>query len=880
MPDISQLTGEVRGLPDQALQQELQQPTGMIPSYLVLAEAQRRQTMRQQAQQQQAQGQSSTVLQDVVRNMMASQPPPGIAPAGMTPPKQGQGPSPTPPAPGQAPIPTPPQGMRRGGRYAEGDLVDEDGSDDDEGAAAPLPSAMQPRLLAPDPITQARVTGRYAPRNLMPTRADINGWIEKYSAKHGVDPDMARAMMARESSGDQSAVSPKGATGLFQLMPGTAEEMHVDPRIPEQNVEGGIKYYRKLLDQFGDPQLALAGYNAGPGAVTHYGGIPPFPETQKYVPAIMARYQQLKAARQQAGPQASADSAAAATALAKPTPGQPPADAAPPPPNAASQVANAPYSGQGSDDPLAALGIDQTALQNVGIGALPIIHPPGQAGPPESGATFAVNNRQPGRIHSNISDLKDQETALQKQLDNLQDPFRPDNMQNVRQNILTAYGLPPNYLESLGNDARKATIRQFQEEAAMRYHNPSPWEFLSNIAAGMGASKSLNVAGAFGEGVGRAWQARDAQQQEAFNEWNNLQKDADSIDAHAETARGRFDTLLNSVLTHQATIGEAQRKLITDQLSKNQAAQNKWQQMLVPTNKFQAMYNREDFGDEAADKAWDLWKKEQKVNPKQAEQELTAIQLLAERGDPYQQGDPQYTSAAEKFTKKYPQEATSILNPPVGDLAKNLINTTYSTNRQFVDGRNMHGKYADQVQQQAVNAGLPFFGKDQAESMDNIEDAQRGFDSMEKAMLNNLPRDPTGHVITANLKIPLNKLTQYDPVLSSWGAWRAQAIAQLRAAAGSKGLRINEAEILSAINNDVPLPSDTVGSAMRKLAIMRRTIMNQEDSLFKTRGKDANGNPTAPAPDLPMLGADKKTLYYVPADQWKKYVDQGYTMLK
>ena len=115
MPDISQMTSQLRGLPDQALQSELQHPTGVVPSYLVLAEAQRRQLMRQAAQKEQASGQSGTVMDDVVRNMMAGQPseqgPP--PPAGMTPPKQGQGAPQAPPMPGAQP---PSQmGMARGG---------------------------------------------------------------------------------------------------------------------------------------------------------------------------------------------------------------------------------------------------------------------------------------------------------------------------------------------------------------------------------------------------------------------------------------------------------------------------------------------------------------------------------------------------------------------------------------------------------------------------------------------------------------------------------------------------------------------------------------------------------------------------------------------
>src|SRR5215475_1970278 len=100
MPSIAQMTSDLRGMSDQMLQTELQNPSGLVPNYLVLAEAQRRQLMRQAAQKQQAQGQSGSVLDDVVRNMMASQPAQGPPPpAGMTPPRTGQPPG----MPGAAP---------------------------------------------------------------------------------------------------------------------------------------------------------------------------------------------------------------------------------------------------------------------------------------------------------------------------------------------------------------------------------------------------------------------------------------------------------------------------------------------------------------------------------------------------------------------------------------------------------------------------------------------------------------------------------------------------------------------------------------------------------------------------------------------------------
>jgi len=98
------------------------------------------------------------------------------------------------------------------------------------------------------------------------------------------------ALIARESAGNPNAVSPKGAKGLMQLMDGTAREMGVKYSFsPAENINGGVKYLKNMLDSFGgDEKLALASYNAGPGAVRKYNGIPPYRETQEYVRAVLA----------------------------------------------------------------------------------------------------------------------------------------------------------------------------------------------------------------------------------------------------------------------------------------------------------------------------------------------------------------------------------------------------------------------------------------------------------------------------------------------------------------------------------------------------------------------------------------------------------------
>jgi hypothetical protein len=126
-----------------------------------------------------------------------------------------------------------------------------------------------------------------------PERGQYDDIIERHAAEHELDPDFVRAVIGKESEGKPGAVSPKGARGLMQLMPATAERLGVkDPHDPDQNIAGGTRYLRELLDRFdGDVPLALAGYNAGEGAVEKYGRkVPPYRETQDYVRTITSKY--------------------------------------------------------------------------------------------------------------------------------------------------------------------------------------------------------------------------------------------------------------------------------------------------------------------------------------------------------------------------------------------------------------------------------------------------------------------------------------------------------------------------------------------------------------------------------------------------------------
>lgn len=120
--------------------------------------------------------------------------------------------------------------------------------------------------------------------------AEFEQLIKTCSEKYGVNPNLVKAVIHAESGYNPNAVSSKGASGLMQLMPGTAKSLKVADRFnPKDNVEGGVKYLRFLLDTFrGDISLAVAAYNAGLNKVAKYGGIPPYNETRTYVNRVLA----------------------------------------------------------------------------------------------------------------------------------------------------------------------------------------------------------------------------------------------------------------------------------------------------------------------------------------------------------------------------------------------------------------------------------------------------------------------------------------------------------------------------------------------------------------------------------------------------------------
>lgn len=132
--------------------------------------------------------------------------------------------------------------------------------------------------------------------NNLTNRTQIDELIKEYSQKYGLDSDFVKAVVKQESGFNEKATSKCGAMGLMQLMPGTAKALNVnDPYNARDNIEGGVKYLKGLMDRFGgDMKLALAAYNAGPNAVKKYNGVPPYNETQNYVKNIMSMYQRIQ----------------------------------------------------------------------------------------------------------------------------------------------------------------------------------------------------------------------------------------------------------------------------------------------------------------------------------------------------------------------------------------------------------------------------------------------------------------------------------------------------------------------------------------------------------------------------------------------------------
>ncbi len=165
--------------------------------------------------------------------------------------------------------------------------------------ASQLATATTATAAAPAAATASVAVGAPAAAGAsqLPAGTPYGAEITAAAQRHGVDPALLAGLVKQESGFDPAAASPAGARGLTQLMPATAAGLGVtNPLDPAQALEGGAKYLREQLDRFGgDVARALAAYNAGPGAVQRFGGVPPYAETQNYVRIVQANAAELRA---------------------------------------------------------------------------------------------------------------------------------------------------------------------------------------------------------------------------------------------------------------------------------------------------------------------------------------------------------------------------------------------------------------------------------------------------------------------------------------------------------------------------------------------------------------------------------------------------------
>lgn len=161
-------------------------------------------------------------------------------------------------------------------------------------AADTVQSIEVEEYVAPPPVAEPVPAPAVAAPAMASVRVEPKALIDQAAEKYGLPPEFLHSVARVESAYQLNALSPKGAIGLMQLMPGTAAQLNADPHDPLQNVDAGARHLRDLLVQYGgSTHKALAAYNAGAGAVQKYRGVPPYRETRGYVEKVLQNYQRL-----------------------------------------------------------------------------------------------------------------------------------------------------------------------------------------------------------------------------------------------------------------------------------------------------------------------------------------------------------------------------------------------------------------------------------------------------------------------------------------------------------------------------------------------------------------------------------------------------------
>lgn len=484
MPDLITIANDLKTAPDQWLLREAQNPTGPTPSFLVLSELQRRQLLRSGGAARQP---SNSVAQDTVQNTIKQiapptpsgpPPPPGMAPVSGSPPSGAPGaPMPGAQPPGNTPMP--PRGMQAGGS------VDDDGGD--------YLGEMQNRPMS------------------------IPDLISASTARYGLPPNLVNTVAQMESNFNPKAQGPRTRTGeraqgVMQLMPSTGRSLGVtDPFDPAQNIDAGSRYLAQLYQQYGgDVPLTLAAYNAGPGAVHKYGGIPPYSQTQNYV---------TKGMKLIAG-------ATAAPAVSQ---------------TGSASRSIAPTTEEGTEEEEEGTGEDGTQEEGTGEegtgeegtgeetgteegsgeaappqGATVVPATPAATGPGSSGLGAVWTPPEPANITAAKADVE----AKRKRLAELTgqpayDPMSALTADNIAKNkaaVEAILGPRPNY----GN--LESAVAQLQSQAQQSMH-PDIWSSLRQLGFGLLASHSPYFGQAFGEAALGMESAQEKQRQEGRQQY-------------------------------------------------------------------------------------------------------------------------------------------------------------------------------------------------------------------------------------------------------------------------------------------------------------------------------------------------------------------------